>query len=269
MTDTLHIKDKEIAIPGEVLAEGLGFLPSRGTYRDGDKIVASKLGLINIEGKVIKLVPLSGVYIAKVGDKIIGKVVDVLMSGWRIRIRGPNSAVLPIAMGTSEFIPKGADLTKYFDIDTYIVCKITRVTSQKLVDVTMRGPGLHKLRRGRIIEVNTTKVPRIIGKEGSMVMMVKDAIRCNITVGQNGWVWVQGTPEQEILAERAIKKIEEEAHIPGLTERIRKYLDKIIKESGYELPERAEPLPSEPMERPQSPSHRPSRSPMRTTFRRR
>jgi exosome complex component RRP4 len=241
MTDTLHIQDKSIAVPGELLAEGLGFLPSRGTYREGDKIYAQRLGLITIEGKVIKLVPVSGVYNPRIGDRIIAKVKDIMFSGWRLHIRGPQSAVLSLKDATSEFVPKGADLTKYFSIHDWLVCKINKVTSQKIVEVTVRGPGLHKLRSGRIIEVNTHKVPRIIGKEGSMITLVKNALGCNVTVGQNGWVWIQGTPEQEILAEKAIKKIEQEAHLPGLTDRIKTYLEKLVKESGYELPPAREP----------------------------
>jgi len=81
-------------------------------------------------------------------------------------------------------------LTKYFDIGDYVMAKIINVTSQKLVDVTMKGPGLRKLKGGRIIQVNPYKVPRIIGKAGSMVTMIKDATGCRILVGQNGLVWI-------------------------------------------------------------------------------
>jgi exosome complex component RRP4 len=107
------------------------------------------------------------------------------------------------------------------------VCKITNVTSQKLVDVTLRGPGLRKLRNGRIIEVNTNKVPRIIGKKGSMVSMIKQATDCNIIVGQNGIIWLQGKePEMEFLAIDAIKKIETESHLSGLTDKMKEFLEK-------------------------------------------
>ena len=108
----------------------------------------------------------------------------------------------------------------------YIVCKIVNVTSQKLVDVTMKGPGLRKLKGGRIIEVDTHKVPRIIGKQGSMVMMIKDATNCNISVGQNGLIWIDGEPMSELLAIQAIRKIEAESHLSGLTEKIKDFLEK-------------------------------------------
>ncbi|MBW2968416.1 KH domain-containing protein, partial [Candidatus Woesearchaeota archaeon] len=103
---------------------------------------------------------------------------------------------------------------------------ITNVTSQKLVDVSMRGPGFRKLEGGRILEVNTNKVPRIIGKEGSMITMIKNATGCKITVGQNGLVWISGEPDKENIAIEAIKKAEKESHTQGLTDQIKGFLEK-------------------------------------------
>jgi len=141
----------------------------------------------------------------------------------------PYSAMLSMKEGSTDFIARGADLTQYYDIGDYIVGQIINVTSQKLVDVTMKGPGLRKLKGGRIIEVASNKVPRIIGKAGSMVSMIKQITGCNITVGQNGLAWIQGTPENEFLTVRTIRKIEEESHLSGLTDRIKEYLEKETK----------------------------------------
>lgn len=223
----LKIKNKEIVIPGEVLAEGMDFLPSYGTYRENDKILAGRMGLANIDGKVIKLVPLSGAYSPKRNDVIIGKVTEIMMHGWRIDINSAYSAVLGLPEASSQYIEKGADLRKFYDFGEYLMVKITQVTSQKLIDVSMRGPGLRKLTGGRIIEVNSLKVPRIIGKKGSMVSMIKEHTNCRILVGQNGRVWIQGeNPNDELLTVKTIRKIEKEAHIPGLTDRIKTYLEK-------------------------------------------
>lgn len=228
MSETLHVKERDIVVPGEIVAEGMGFLPSKGLYREGAKIHAERLGMIALEGKVIKLIPLTGAYLPKLNDKIIGKIIDVLMTGWRIETHSAYSAVLGLKDATTEFIPRSADLTQYYAIGDYILCKVVTLTSQKLTDVTMKGAGLKKLKEGRLVEVNPHKVPRVIGKEGSMVLMIKNATGCSIDVGQNGWVWVSGaTPEQEMLAVSAIKQVEAEAHLSGLTERMKTFLEKL------------------------------------------
>jgi exosome complex component RRP4 len=235
----LKIKEKEIVVPGEILATGMEYLPSYGTYREGENIRAGRLGIAQVEGKVIKLTPISGRYSPKRGDTIIGKVIDVTMNGWRVEINSPYSAMLMLKDASNEFIEKGANLTKIFDFDDYIVCGITGVSSQKLIDLTMKAPGLRKLRGGRIIEVNTYKVPRIIGKNGSMVSMIKQATGTSIVVGQNGLVWINGEdPKMELLAVETIRKIEKEAHMSGLTDRIKEFLEK---ETGKKIEMKTEP----------------------------
>ncbi len=222
----LLVKNKEIIVPGQVVAEGMDYLPSFGTYRLKDKILANRLGVVMIDGKVIKAIPLAGRYKPRRNDTIIGRVIDILMSGWRVETNSPYSAVLPLQDASFDYIKKGTDLTKYFGLDDYVVAKITNVTSQNLVDISTKGPGLRKLSGGRILYVNTHKVPRIIGKQGSMVSMIKDTTGCKITVGQNGIVWIQGEPAMEIIAVEVIKKIEDESHIPGLTDNIKAFLEK-------------------------------------------
>jgi exosome complex component RRP4 len=227
MTDEIKVKEKEVVVPGEVLASGMGYLPSKGTYREGDNIIAARLGMAQIDRKVIRIIPVSGRYQAKTGDVIIAKVIDVLMSGWRLETNTAYSAMMSMKDATSEYIAKGADLRKYFDVDDYVIAKITNVTTQMLIDLTMRGPGLRKLRGGRIIKVNSNKVPRIIGKHGSMISMVKKATDCKIIVGQNGLVWVDGEPDKEKTAVETIKMIEEKSHVSGLTDIIKGHLEKV------------------------------------------
>ncbi len=222
----INVKNKDIAVPGEILAVGMDSFPGIGTYREKENIIASRLGLVMIEGRTIKLIPLSGRYIPKKYDTIICKVIDVNFNGWRLDTNSPYSAMLSMKEATSQYIARGADLTQYFDIDDYISCKIVNVTSQKLVDVTMKGMGLRKLKGGRVITVASNKVPRIVGKQGSMVSMIKEATKCNILVGQNGLIWIDGTPENELLAIESIRKIEEESHLTGLTDKIKVFLEK-------------------------------------------
>jgi exosome complex component RRP4 len=226
MKMSLLVKEKEVVVPGEVLADDIGYIPGYGTYRSNSKLMASRLGVVSMEGKVIRTIPVAGKYLPKRNDIVIGRVVDILMSGWRVEINSPYSAMLS-SKETPEFIEKNEDLSKYFDLDEYMVAKITNVTSQNLVDVTVRDQGLRKLKGGRIIKVNTHKVPRIIGKKGSMVSMIKQATNCRIIVGQNGLIWIDGEPDKENIAVEAVRKIENESHLSGLTEHMKEHLEKI------------------------------------------
>jgi len=232
----LIAKEKTTVVPGQVIAKGMDFLPSHGTYRLKDDVIANRLGILSVEGKVLKTIPINGRYLPRKDDVIIGKVNDILMSGWRMDINSPYSAVLPLKDASFDYIQKGADLTKYFRLEDYAVAKITSVTSQNLVDITVKGPGLRRLRGGRVIKVSPHKVPRIIGKKVSMVSMIKNGTGCKIIVGQNGLVWLEGEPDMEVVAVSALKKIQDESHISGLTERIKIFLEKTL---GKKIEEQA------------------------------
>lgn len=223
------LKDKEIAVPGEVLAKGMDYIPAGGTFRENEDIIANQLGMVSINGRLVKLVPLTGIYVPKANDIVIGKVVDVTFSSWLLDINSPNLAMLSIRDAT-EYIERNADLTQYYDYGDIVAAKVTKVTRNKAIDLSTKGPGLRKLNEGQIIEVTPSKVPRIIGKQASMITMIKDATDCKIIVGQNGRIWIHGVdPDKEIVATAAIMKIEHESHTEGLTDRIKEFLDKELK----------------------------------------
>ncbi|MBI2499217.1 KH domain-containing protein [Candidatus Woesearchaeota archaeon] len=222
----LKVKDKDIVVPGDVLAEGMDFLPAGGAFREGENIIASQVGVVSVNGRLLKLVPLNAKYIPKRGDTVIGKIVEVTNNCWFVDIGYSNHACIPLRDGSMEYIPKGADLTQYYDYNDFVVANITNVSKSKEIDLSMKGPGLRKLSEGRIIKVNSAKVPRIIGKQGSMISMIKQMTDCRIVVGQNGLVWLYDIdPLKEVIAVEAIKKIEERAHIQGLTDEIKMFLE--------------------------------------------
>jgi exosome complex component RRP4 len=220
----LLIKERDIVIPGEVLAQGMDYLPGDNTYRENDQVRSRSLGLVSLSGRVVKITPLAGPYVPKAGDKIIAKVIDIAMSGWRVETNTAYSAMMNVKDASNRFIKREEDLSKIIAIGDFLVVEITKVTSQNLIDVSMKEPGLRRIEGGRIISVGPTKVPRIIGKKASMIMLIKDKTGCEITVGQNGRVWIKGTPEGEFKAEQAIKLIQNDAHLAGLTDKVEKFL---------------------------------------------
>ncbi len=224
MSDKLLIKDRDVVTPGEILATGMSFLPGQGTYRENEHVHSNMLGLAQVSGKVIKILPLRGSYTPKFNDRIICKVVNVHMSGWSVDTGSAYHGMISLKDATNDFIRRGANLTDYFAPGEWVFAKVTNVTSQKLIDLSVRGPGLRKLGPGRIITINCQKVPRVIGKEGSMVSLLKDNTGCYVYVGQNGRIWISGEAEKERLVCEIIKYIEANAHKKGLTDKVQAFL---------------------------------------------
>ncbi len=217
---------REVVVPGQVVAQGLDFLPGDGTMREGQNIISTKFGLLDHYGRLVKVIPITGAYLPKRDDIVIGEVTDITPVGWVITLGVRISGLLTLAEGSREYIEKNADLTRYYSVGDLLVTRV-HVVKPRSIDFSMKGPGLRKLDEGLIVKVNPHKVPRVIGKAGSMVNLIKDATNCNIVVGQNGLIWVKGNSiESELLARDAIKKVEAFSHIPDLTERISDFLAK-------------------------------------------
>jgi len=224
--DKIMVNDRDIVTPGEVLAEGMNYIPSGKAIRNKDNITATSLGLVNIRGRVIKVIPLAGRYIPKVGDAVIGKIVGVGKFGWRIDVRCPFDADLNIADASSSYINVSkTPLDRYFNIGEFIFAGVIEVSTNGYIKLSIKNSPYHRLRGGIVVEVSPTKIPRIIGKQGSMIKMLKDLSGCDILVGQNGWVWLNGSDAKKQLSlVKAVRVIEEESHTSGLTDKIEKML---------------------------------------------
>jgi exosome complex component RRP4 len=94
------------------------------------------------------------------------------------------------------------------------------------VELTMRDEHLRILKQGRVIDISHVKIPRVIGRNGSMISMLKKDLNVSIFVGQNGRIWLKGDDKKVDLAIRTIFKIEREAHTSGLTDKIKEYIGK-------------------------------------------
>jgi len=229
----LLTEDRKIVVPGEILAKGIDYLPGHGTYKMNSEIRSKVLGLVKIKNHLINVVPLSGGYMPQERDGVIGEVVDVQPYAWLVNINSPYLGYLPLAEGVEEFVDLAkSDLTEFFDVGDVIYAKIKKVTKRKDVLLTMKDKMCRKLHGGNIIKITPAKVPRLIGKGGSMVETIKQKTGCKIIIGQNGFVWISG--ENISAAAKAVLMVEKESHTTGLTERIEKMLDKELKGDNNE-----------------------------------
>ncbi len=214
---------RKIVIPGEMVFEGEDFLPGEGTKKEGNNIISLRYGLAEEVNKLVRIIPLSGVYQPRRGNVIIGKVENITFNGWIIDIDAAESAFLSLTE-VPRYVNKNG-LDEVMDIGDMVVAKIYNI-NKRGIDLSIKFKGLGKINEGLIMKINPNKVPRIIGKEGSMVKLIKDETGCNITIGQNGLIWIRGEdPEKELFAKKAILFATEKSYVSGLTEEVQKFLE--------------------------------------------
>jgi exosome complex component RRP4 len=191
---------KEIVVPGDKVD---GKVESY-VFKEGNSVYSMVLGVMDNREGYGRIVPLNGKYFPQVEDYVVGVVTDVKRGGYVLDINSPYDAFL-------------ASRRRYSNGEV-IFAKVGDVSEVRSVSLTMDK----QLYDGELMEIMAVKIPRVIGKNNSMVMLIKEKTKTDIYVGRNGRIWLKGGDIDK--AKRAILKIEKEAHTDGLTDRITEFL---------------------------------------------
>ncbi|MBS3089411.1 RNA-binding protein [Candidatus Pacearchaeota archaeon] len=218
------VKKRRVVVPGEIIVSGEDYLPSEGTRREGMNILASRFGLAEESGRVVKVIPVTGTFIPRKNNVVIGRVTNITFNGWVVDIDSASSGFLPIDE-SPRFINKN-EMDQFLAIGEVVAAKIWSINTRG-IDLTLKSKGLGKLEGGFTFRIIPNRVPRVIGREGSMIMLIKEKTGCDITVGQNGWIWIKGQNlDDQIRARKAIEFVAEKFHVEGLTDKMEEWFEK-------------------------------------------
>ncbi len=207
----------KLVIPGDLLSNDIK-RAGEGTYVASGEVYASVYGIL--DQKELRVIPLSGKYMPHTGDNVIGKVVDISFSNWIIDINSPYEALLHVSEHPDRIYP--FNMGQHLDIGDLIIAKVKDVDATMRVELTFET--FSPLRSGRVLQISHTRIPRVIGRGGSMINLLKKELDCSIFVGQNGRIWVNGREDDIDLAIQTLLKIEQESHTSGLTDMVREMI---------------------------------------------
>ena len=219
------MSENQSVLPGDVIITG-DYNLEQNVISDDNKIISTAIGFSEIENDVVSVNSLTGFYIPKADDLIVGKVISHNALSWEIDINSYSSGLL---MGSDIF---GKDYSAFRD-DLSLKLKIGDIILARIVNVGSRDPfltivgeNLGKIDSGELVKISPTKIPRLIGKHGSMIQTIEASTNATITVGQNGLIVVSCDETDGLLkALTAVRTVDEQAHIVDLTDRVKKMLE--------------------------------------------
>jgi len=247
---------REIVVPGETLTEDVkNFYPGRSAIfnKDKTKIISLSIGLKQVRKNYMNVIPLRGFYTPRAGDKILGVVIDKNPVKYKLDINAKDLGMLkPKNTITKDRDKMGrgggrgggrsrpGDRNSYqnlstdrFKIGDVLIVKVLSADRINSPELTTVGKYLGKKMGGSVISIGPQSIPRVIGRSGSMIKLLKNMTNSTIFVTQNGRIWLKG---ENIATERllieAINKIANEAHTVGLTDRVQEWLDNELKKRG-------------------------------------
>ena len=213
---------RKYVIPGDVVTTG-PFRPEQNVILDGNNIIATTIGISEIYDDSVKVIPLTGMYIPKIDDLVIAKVNSHTSLSWELNINSCYVGFLPAQDVFGRDFSAHASKLKTGDLVAARIANFDR-TRDPLVTISDRDLG--QIDSGELVEISPSKVPRLIGKRGTMIQMIEMATDAAITIGQNGWVVIScESPEGLLKAKKAIKMVNEQAHIANLTDQVKEMLE--------------------------------------------
>ncbi len=219
---------RTIVVPGDKLPPETVVRDPNYVYEANGEKLAAVVGILEEKDKPT-FIPLQTIYVPKPGDVVIGLVNSVAIMNWYVDINSPYIAVLTAQDFLGRpFNPQQDELSKYLQTGDYIKAKIVSFDRARNPLLTVRDEGLGKITSGKIVEIQPAKIPRVVGKKGSMLEILKSQTGCEIFAAVNGRIHIEcNNPDMEPILVMAIKMIEEQAHTSGLTDRVKKYIEEL------------------------------------------
>jgi len=220
------MSESQFVLPGDVIVTG-DYRPEQNVILDGDRLMSTAVGFSEIEDNLVTVTPLTGLYTPKTDDLVIGKIVSHNALSWEVDINSYYSGILTASdIFGKDYSPSKDELSSKLKTGDLIVGRIVNVNPGRDPLMTINGENLGKIDSGELVKISPTKIPRLIGKHGSMIQTIEAATNATITVGQNGLVVVDCEESDGLLkAITAIRMVEEQAHLVNLTDKVKKMLD--------------------------------------------
>ena len=197
---------KRIVIPGELITDQRKKV-GENVYIHENQIHSSVLGLLNETDDFVSIVPLNGPYIPQENDPVVCVVRNVTANGYIIDVNSHSDCFFPKSM-----------ITRELKIGQMLFARVKGVDGVEVSELD----NINILPDGLIYPVSSVKIPRIIGKNDSMLNILKKYTSSNILVGRNGWIWY--VSKNGILLEKALSLIVDNSQKSNLTNTIEEYL---------------------------------------------
>ena len=217
---------RKYVIPGDVVTSG-PYRPEQNVILEGSKIISTTIGISEIYDDSVRVIPLTGKYIPKINDLVIGKVVSHTSLSWELDINSCYVGFLPAQdVFGRDFSAHADELTSRLKSGDLVAARIANFDRTRDPLVTISDRDLGKIDSGDLVQISPSKVPRLIGKRGTMIQAIEMATNAAITIGQNGWVVVSCESSEGLLkAKKAIQMVDDKAHVANLTDQVKEMLE--------------------------------------------
>ena len=181
------MSENQFVLPGDVIVTG-DYRPEQNVILEGNRLMSTAIGFSEIKDDLVTVTSLIGLYTPKTDDLVIGKIVSHNALSWEVDINSYYSGILTaFDIFGKDYSASRDDLSLKLNTGDIILARIANVNSRDPL-LTIAGNNLGKVDSGELIKISPSKIPRLIGKHGSMIQTIEASTNISITVGQNGLI---------------------------------------------------------------------------------
>jgi len=200
--------EKKIVVPGDLITDQVKKL-GQNVYFENNKIYSSIIGILSESNDFVSVIPLNGPYSPVVGDGIVAVVKDEVLNGY----------ILEYNSFDDSFLLK-SNIRKELSIGTVVFLRIKNIADNG----SLEFDNINILPKARVFQTSPVKIPRLIGKNESMLNLFKEYLGGNIVIGKNGWIWYNS--EDVSLAKRAFSLVVKNSQKSNLTNSVKDFFEK-------------------------------------------
>ncbi|KAK9318213.1 hypothetical protein V1522DRAFT_397260 [Lipomyces starkeyi] len=206
------VKGRHIVTPGELVTADSMWMRGHGTYSVGVKSYSSVAGTITRVNKLLSVAPLRGRYDPKIGDHVIGRIIDVGTRSWHVDIGAKQAAVLMLG---SVNLPGGVQRRKsesdelqmraFLKEGDLLNAEVQAVFTDGAASLHTRSLNYGKLRNGYFFTIPSSLVVR------SKYHTFELPGGVDLVLGVNGYIWLRKHTQQLGELGVSITRLAEEA----------------------------------------------------------
>ena len=215
----------QFVLPGDIISGS--YEPAQNVILDDNRLLSTAIGFCEVNDNEASVSPLTGFYIPRSDDLVIGKIKSHTSMVWEIDINSYHVGILPaFDIFGKDYNPSKHDLSSKLNVGDLVVVRIVSGDTTRDPLVTISGENLGKIDSGELVKVSSAKISYLISKHGSMIQTIESSTDTSITIGQNGLVIVSGGESNGLLkAIEAIQMVEAQANLADLTDKVKKMLE--------------------------------------------
>ena len=181
------MSQEQFVLPGDIIVTG-DYQPEQNVILEGDRLMSTAIGFSEIKDDLVTVTPLTGLYTPKTDDLVVGKIVSHNALSWEVNINSYYPGILTaFDIFGKDYSASRDDLSLKLNTGDIILARIANVNSRDPL-ITITGENLGKIDSGELVKISPAKIPRLIGKHGSMIQTIEGSTNATITVGQNGLI---------------------------------------------------------------------------------